>query len=88
MSQRTTIEPPRSHSERPTVPSCLDSPRAKLIWITAETHGPLSVRALGHAIDVPLLTLLPQLRALEDEGLLRWNLDRVTTEGADTGPKQ
>jgi len=88
MPQQTTIEPPRSNSDPPTVPSSLESPRAKLIWMTVATYGPLSITELCQAIDVPRLTLYPHLNALEDEDLVHWNHESLETDEAGAGQKQ
>jgi predicted ArsR family transcriptional regulator len=79
-------EPPESTTDLPPVPSSLESPRTKLIWVTIAAHGPLAITELGRALDIPLLTLLPHLSALHDRGLVRRHQQTIHLDSVGAKP--
>jgi DNA-binding IclR family transcriptional regulator len=56
--------------------------------MTIATDGPLSVREVCQAIDIPLLTLYPHLNTLETAGVLEWDRDTVRIAEDGAAPEQ
>ncbi|WP_248515153.1 MarR family transcriptional regulator [Salinarchaeum laminariae] len=52
------------------LPDDLDSPRAKLVFLTLSVAGPTTVAELQNALDVPKLTLLSVLDTLASRELV------------------
>jgi len=52
------------------LPDALTSPRGKLVYLFLETAGGATIEELKRGLDVPKLTLLGVLRALEERGVV------------------
>lgn len=60
-------------TEQPTVPTELDSPRAKLVYHSLDAAGTGSVDDLSDRLDMGKLTLLSVLATLEGRGFVDRN---------------
>jgi hypothetical protein len=61
-----------------TIPSELDSPRAKLVYLYLSVTGETSIDDLQTALDMQKITLFGILDTLTSEGFAEKNGDRVT----------
>lgn len=66
----TTDDPQRTDTEV-RVPPAVDSPRAKLVYLSLRLLGDQTVDDLHRVTDVPKLSLYSLLRLLERENLVR-----------------
>lgn len=78
MQAQTAIEPTASGTEIQ-VPTELDTPRSKLVYLALSIDGGSTVDDLRRQLDMGKLTLFPILGGLEDRGLVERDGDRYVT---------
>lgn len=65
-----SVATPQADETLEPLPDDLDSPRAKLVYLTLGVAGSATLNELQRTLDVPKLTLLSVLDALSGRGLV------------------
>lgn len=74
--QSTMHSSTTSGIDAPSVPSDLESPRAKLVYLFLSTHGEATVSELQSGLDMKKISLYSILSTLCDRGLIDQDAER------------
>ena len=74
--QRTMHSPPTAGIETPSMPSELESPRAKLVYLFLSTHGEATIAELESSLDMKKISLYSILSTLCERELVDQDAER------------
>jgi DNA-binding MarR family transcriptional regulator len=72
----------QTRTPRTTVPTELNSPRAKLVYLFLSTHGASTVGDLEEGLGMRKMTLFSILGTLEERNLVERSTDRYSAVGS------